>query len=82
MSWYVYLLRCDDQSLYCGITTDLDRRLSQHNAGTASKYTRARTPVAIEAYVEVENKSLALKLELQVKKQRRQDKKHFLLAST
>jgi putative endonuclease len=66
--WYVYLLRCADNSLYCGITNDLDRRIKAHNAGTASKYTRARLPVAMAASVEVDGKSAALKLELAIKK--------------
>jgi len=43
-SWTVYILRCADESLYTGITTDLERRLAQHNAGTAAKYTRAKGP--------------------------------------
>src|SRR4051794_16840029 len=42
---WVYLLRCADNSLYCGWTTDPDRRLRQHRAGTASKYTKRRLPV-------------------------------------
>jgi predicted GIY-YIG superfamily endonuclease len=45
--WFVYLLRCADGSLYTGITTDVLRRLRQHNAGTASKYTRSRLPVLV-----------------------------------
>lgn len=67
-AWYVYLLRCADNSLYCGITNNLDRRLTAHNAGTASKYTRARLPVSLAASVEVDGKSAALKLELAIKK--------------
>lgn len=66
--WFVYLLRCADKTLYCGITTDINRRLKQHNAGTASKYTRARLPVSLAAFTEVENKSAALKLEILIKK--------------
>jgi putative endonuclease len=66
--WHVYLLRCADNSLYCGITNNLDRRIATHNAGTASKYTRARLPVTLAASVEVDGKSAALKLELAVKK--------------
>jgi putative endonuclease len=68
-TWHVYLLRCADNSLYCGITNNLDRRIKAHNAGTASKYTRARLPVTLAASVEVDGKSAALKLELAVKKQ-------------
>jgi len=47
--WRVYLIRCTDGSLYCGITTDLKRRVQQHNDGTGSKYTRSRRPVVIVA---------------------------------
>jgi putative endonuclease len=67
-TWYVYLLRCADNSLYCGITNDLDRRLAAHNAGTASKYTRSKLPVSLAASTEVDGKSAALKLELAIKK--------------
>ncbi|MGC8602916.1 MAG: GIY-YIG nuclease family protein [Desulfomonilaceae bacterium] len=43
--WQVYLLRCSDGSLYCGVTTDLDRRLREHNQGVGSRYARSRLPV-------------------------------------
>ncbi len=78
--WTVYLLRCADKTLYCGVTTDMDRRLAEHNAGTASKYTRVRLPVALAACVQVDDKSAALKLEMAVKKQPRQAKIAFLKA--
>lgn len=46
--WYVYLLRCADATLYCGVTTDMERRLREHNAGSrGAKYTRARRPVEL-----------------------------------
>jgi len=77
-TWYVYLLRCADDTLYCGITTDVKRRLSQHNKGTAAKYTRARTPVLLETFVDIKTKSDALKLEIKVKKQKRDQKIEFL----
>lgn len=76
--WFVYLLQCADNTLYCGITTDLDRRLAQHNAGTASKYTRPRRPVILAASTEVADKGTALRLEIRVKKQPRKDKVSFL----
>lgn len=48
MSWYVYLLRCSDGSLYAGITTNLVRRVDEHNRGKAgAKYTRGRRPVVL-----------------------------------
>ena len=67
-AWQVYLLRCADMSLYCGITTNLARRLEEHNAGTASRCTRARLPVTLAAAVDVPDKSTALRMELAVKK--------------
>ncbi|HUW26619.1 MAG TPA: GIY-YIG nuclease family protein [Gallionella sp.] len=68
MSWFCYLLRCADDTLYCGITNDLDKRLAAHNAGTASKYTRTRLPVKL-AYVESRiGRSAASKREMEIKK--------------
>jgi len=77
--WFVYLLRCADSSLYCGITTDMDRRLAQHNAGTASKYTRTRLPVALAHCIRVADKSTALKIELLTKKKPANKKIEFLI---
>ncbi len=74
MSWSVYLLRCSDGTLYCGATTDLARRLRQHNAGTASKYTRSRRPVVMRAGVGGLTRSSALKLEYSVKQRPARDK--------
>ena len=45
--WFVYIVRCADGSLYTGITKDVTRRCQQHNAGTASRYTRSRRPVKL-----------------------------------
>lgn len=74
MSWCCYLLRCADDTLYCGITNDLDKRLAAHNAGTAAKYTRTRGPVEL-AYVEsCADKSAALKREIEIKKLSRVNK--------
>ncbi|MUM77012.1 GIY-YIG nuclease family protein [Pseudodesulfovibrio sp. F-1] len=79
--WFVYLLRCADGTLYCGATNDVDRRVARHNAGTASRYTRARTPVALLAAVPTLSKGDALRLEMAVKKQPRARKLDFLKAS-
>lgn len=69
MTWHVYLLRCRDGSLYCGITSNLERRLAQHNglAPGGARYTRSRRPATIEASVPCESKSQALRLEARVK---------------
>jgi putative endonuclease len=66
-AWSVYLLECADQSLYCGVTTDLEARLVKHNQGTASRYTRSRRPVTLAAVRENLEKSAAFKLEYQIK---------------
>jgi len=72
--WFVYLLRCGDGSLYTGITKDVNRRLKQHNAGTASRYTRTRLPVRL-VYEEVHsNQSSALKQEVAIKAMTRKAK--------
>jgi putative endonuclease len=65
---YVYLLRCADDSLYCGWTTDVERRLAAHRAGTASRYTRSRRPVELAALIPVADRSAALREEARVKR--------------
>ena len=66
-TWWVYVLRCADGSLYTGISTDPDRRLTQHTAGTASKYTRSRRPVELVYREKRRGKSDALRRELALK---------------
>ncbi len=76
--WLVYLMRCADNSLYTGITIDLPRRLEQHNAGNASRYTRSRLPVVM-VYQEIqESQSHALKRELAIKSLSRQQKEALI----
>ena len=71
---YVYLLRCADGSLYCGWTTDPEKRLVAHNAGTGAKYTRSRLPVELVYWEEFTEKNDALRRERQIKRLRRQQK--------
>lgn len=72
--WYVYLLRCADGSLYTGIARDVGRRCRQHNAGTASRYTRGRLPVEV-VYEEAQgSRSLALRREAAIKALTRRQK--------
>lgn len=66
--WTVYILRCADGTLYTGVTTDLERRLSQHNAGTASACTRVRRPVALAWKRTRFTRSDALKKEAAIKR--------------
>ena len=77
-SWFVYILRCADGSLYTGITNDLPRRLKQHNAGTASRYTRSRLPVVLVYQEAQANHSRALKRELAIKGRSRQEKESMI----
>ncbi len=76
--WFVYLMRCADGSLYCGVTTDLARRLAEHNAGTGARYTRARRPVALAASAPCADKSAALKAEAAVRRRKAGEKLTFV----
>ncbi len=72
--WFVYVLRCADGTLYTGITTDVARRTKQHNAGTASRYTRSRCPVKLVYQEPQRSQSLALKRESAIKRLTRRQK--------
>lgn len=80
--WFVYILRCADSSLYTGITTDLKRRLTEHNAKqSVTKYTRVRQPVTMVYQQEVDSRSAATQRELQIKKLTKQQKEAMLSLS-
>ncbi|MGB6010831.1 MAG: GIY-YIG nuclease family protein [Desulfobacterales bacterium] len=66
--WVVYLIRCSDESLYCGITNNLKNRLAAHNSGRGAKYTKSRRPVELVGSSSEMTKSDALKLEYRVKR--------------
>jgi len=66
--WTVYLLRCSDESLYCGITKDLDRRVLEHNDGIGCRYTRSRRPVRLVWSAGALTKSEAYKEEYRIKR--------------
>lgn len=80
--WYLYLLRCADNSLYCGVTTDLARRVEQHNIDNkrGAKYTRVRRPVSLAYAEQCLSRSDACQKEYQVK-QLSKAKKEQLVAS-
>jgi putative endonuclease len=65
--WVVYLVRCADESLYCGITNDIERRLVAHNSGKGAKYTKSRILVEMAGASSKMTKSEALKLERHIK---------------
>lgn len=72
--WTVYILRCADNTLYTGITDDLDRRIALHNAGKGAKYTRGRGPVSICYREHCEDKGQALRREYEIKSLSRERK--------
>jgi len=74
VNWFCYLLRCADDTLYCGITNDLEKRLAAHNAGTASKYTRSRVPVELVFAESCADRSAASKREMEIKSLKRAEK--------
>jgi len=67
MPHFVYLLKCNDNTLYCGYTNNLEKRILTHNNGKASKYTRGRLPVKLVYVEEHSTKSSALKKEYKIK---------------
>lgn len=67
MTYWVYILRCADGTLYTGCTNELSRRLAAHNAGKGAKYTRSRRPVELVYREEVPDKSAALRREAAIK---------------
>src|SRR5438093_13592402 len=72
--WLVYMVRCADGSLYTGIAKDVTRRCQQHNAGTASRYTRSRLPVKLVYQEAHPSQSSALKREAAIKAMTRREK--------
>ena len=72
--WYVYIVECSDNTLYTGITTDLDKRLKTHNNGKGAKYTKTRLPVVLKASFESEDRSTASKEEYRIKQLTRKEK--------
>ena len=65
--WVVYLIKCSDNSLYCGITNNLGKRFAAHNSGKGAKYTRSRLPLKLVGASLQMTKSNALKLEYRIK---------------
>jgi putative endonuclease len=78
MGAFVYLLRCADGTLYCGWSTDPERRLRQHLAGTASRYTRVRRPVELVWHTECADRSDAMREEARIKRLSRAEKRALI----
>ena len=79
--FFVYLLRCSDNSLYCGWTTDLEKRIEAHNSGRGAKYTKSRRPVELVYYEECESKSAAMKREWFIKHKMTREEKLKLISN-
>lgn len=78
--YYTYMLRCSDNSIYTGITTDIERRMSEHfgQSGPAAKYTKSRSPSRLECAWSSENRSQASKLEARIKRLGKNDKERLI----
>jgi putative endonuclease len=75
---HVYVLECADGSLYTGYTTDVERRVAEHDAGEGAKYTRGRTPVELVHVEEFDSKSAALRREHEIKSRSRAAKERLV----
>lgn len=78
MSYFVYILRCGDDTLYTGSTDNIERRLAAHQSGKGAKYTRSRGPLTLVYQEELPDKSAALKREAAIKKLTRPQKLQLL----
>lgn len=74
MSWFVYILECNDGTLYTGITNDITKRIAKHNSGKGAKYTKVRLPVKLKIKFQANDRSEASKLEYKIKQLSRHEK--------
>jgi putative endonuclease len=68
VEWFLYLIRCKGGQLYTGITTNIERRLAEHQSGKGAKYLRGKTPLQLVFQQKIGSRSEALKIEAAVKK--------------
>ena len=76
--YYVYILKCCDETLYCGYTNDVGKRFETHQSGKGAKYTRGRLPLELVYTEEFETKSEAMKRECEIKKMSREKKMELI----
>ena len=81
MNWLVYIILCSDDSLYTGITIDVERRFAQHAAGTGAKYFRGRSPHRLVYLEDGHDRSSASRREMEIKRLRLGDKRRLIAAS-
>ena len=74
MKWFVYMLRCKDNSIYTGITNDLKKRIETHLSGNGSKYLRGKLPLKLVYIESFEDRSTASKREIEIKKLKKKEK--------
>lgn len=79
-TYYTYLVCCEDTSLYCGYTTDLERRLEAHNTGVGGKYTASRRPVRLVYWETFEERGAAMSREYHIKRMTRAQKLQLIAA--
>lgn len=81
-NYYAYILECSDQTYYTGYTTDIEKRLTVHNAGKGAKYTRARLPVNLRYVKSFETKQEAMRYEWSIKQLTRAQKQQLMEGTT
>ena len=81
-NWYLYIIRCKDNSLYTGITTDVDARFNRHCEGVGAKYLRGKDPLTLEFHTTAGNRSDASKLEYKIKKLPKSEKEQIIKDKT
>ena len=79
--WHVYILQCADDTYYTGIAIDVTKRVDAHNLGRGAKYTRSRLPVTLVHRETAENKSAALRREIDIKSLSRREKTKLIESS-
>jgi len=77
--WYLYILQCNDNSFYTGITKDIPQRLIRHNSGKGARYTNSRRPVKLVYFEQYDNESDARKREWEIKSWKRAKKEKLVL---
>lgn len=78
--YYVYILRCEENCLYTGITADVERRFKEHSCGKGAKYTKSHKPLGVEAVWEAETKNAASRLEYRIKALTKTEKEELILS--
>lgn len=78
MEYYVYIIRCQDNSLYTGITTDIKRRYEEHKNGTGAKYTKSKKILQLEIFFKCNGRSEATKIEYFIKQMTKREKERYL----